>query len=246
MAQKALATPGFWVGDIWKRDCDPHRKLLLLMQARQLFVRERLYSFASAACAFRGAAALGVSQFIHEYGYFAIALGSFLEGEAVLLAGSLAAYHGHLELAVVLPLAAFASFLGDLPYFFGGRRYGERMLRRYPALVGRKQRVEELLERHCVLLVLTMRYLYGLRIAGLIVLGMSRVSTWRFLLLDFIGAIIWASSVCAAGYGVGRLVHTLFRGVDDGERMTILLALLACSYLFVMLVRRRRAVPAGS
>lgn len=181
---------------------------------------------------------MGLAQVIQEYGYFAIALGSFFEGEAVLLAGSLAAYHGHLDLALVFPIAALASFLGDLPYFFAGRRYGSAVLRRYPALRRRRARVSSLLRRHCVALVLTMRFLYGLRIAGLLALGMSRMSALRFLVLDFFGALIWAAVVCAAGYGVSRLVYVLFGEIGMAERLSLVLALLVCTYAVVMLRRR--------
>lgn len=41
---------------------------------------------------------MDIAHLIQTYGYFAVALGSFLEGAAVLLAGSLAAYQGHLSL----------------------------------------------------------------------------------------------------------------------------------------------------
>jgi membrane protein DedA with SNARE-associated domain len=184
-----------------------------------------------------------LAQFIQEYGYLAVALGSFLEGEAVLLAGSLAAYRGHLELPLVLPIAALASFLGDLPYFFAGRRYGPAVLARFPSLRRRRARLQKLLHRHHVPLVLTMRFLYGLRIAGLLTLGMSRMSALRFLCLDFIGAVIWASAVCAAGYGVGRLVHTLFGDITTAEQVTTAAAVLACGYAFLALARRRRLAP---
>src|SRR3712207_582404 len=124
---------------------------------------------------------MGIAQFIQEYGYLAVAVGSFLEGEAVLLAGSFAASQGHLELSLVLSIAAIASFLGDLPYFFAGRRYGDCMMARFPSLHCRKHRLEHLLHKHHVLLVLCLRFLYGLRIAGLVTLGMSKLSTLRFL-----------------------------------------------------------------
>lgn len=181
---------------------------------------------------------MGIAQFIHEYGYLAIALGSFLEGEAVLLAGSLAAYYGHLELALVLPLAALASFLGDMPYFFAGRRYGESVLLRFPRLRRGRESVEKILARHHVPLVLALRFLYGLRMAGLVTLGMSRMSVVRFLWLDFIGAVIWASAVCAAGIGVGSMVQVLFEGLGEGEQVSVLFALLVGSSALIMLGRR--------
>lgn len=183
---------------------------------------------------------MGITQFIQEHGYLAVALGSFLEGEAVLLAGSLAAYHGHLELALVLPLAAIASFLGDLPYFFLGRRYGEALLERYPALRARKARVDILLQRHHGPFVLSLRFLYGLRIAGLIALGMSRMSAPRFLFLDGIGALIWASLVCATGYGLGRVVQELFGNLGSSELVSMVLVLFVSGSLLITFMRRRK------
>lgn len=178
------------------------------------------------------------AHLIQTYGYLAVALGSFLEGEAVLLAGSLAAYHGHLELPVVLTLAAVASFLGDLPYFFAGRRYGPLVLRRFPAMRRRKQRLENLLQRHHVMLVLCLRFLYGLRIAGLLALGMSKMSAIRFLFLDFVGALIWSTGICAAGYGAGGLLRRLFDNGATPAQLTLFAAVLAGTVLLWIAFRR--------
>lgn len=187
------------------------------------------------------------SLLIHQYGYFAVAVGSFFEGEAILLAGTVAAYHGHLFLPVVFLLAALFSFLGDQPYFFGGRRYGPAMLARCPSLVSRKDRIDDMLEKHQVLLVLSLRFLYGLRMAGLIALGMSRMSAARFLALDFVGALIWAAAVTAGGLGLGKLLDQVLAAIGgDSTQLSLLLALLVGSSLLVIVSRRRRHAPEGA
>ena len=180
-----------------------------------------------------------IAGFIQQYGYAAVALGSFLEGEAILLAGSLAASQGHLDPIWVVAIAAFASFLGDLPYFFAGRRYGEGALSRWPSLRDKKTRFEGMLHRHHVPMVLVLRFLYGLRIAGLLALGMSRIGAVRFLLLDFVGACIWASAICAAGYGAGQLLQVLAARAGSVEGLTMLFVTVACSSVFYLTARRR-------
>jgi len=185
---------------------------------------------------------MDIAHLIQTYGYFAVALGSFLEGEAVLLAGSLAAYHGHLALPGVVGIAAVASFLGDLPYFFAGRRFGPRVLRRFPSLRCRKKRLDNVMHRHHVLLVLTLRFLYGMRIAGLLALGMSRMSALRFLFLDFIGAVGWAAGICAAGYGAGGLFRRLQDAGATPGQLTLFAAVLVGSVL-LWIARRRVAAP---
>lgn len=178
------------------------------------------------------------AHLIQTYGYLAVTLGSFVEGEAVLLAGSLAAYHGHLEMPLVMTFAAVASFMGDLPYFFAGRRFGPRVLRRFPSLQCKKDRLEKLMHRHHVLLVLGLRFLYGMRIPGLLAIGMSRMSCLRFLFLDFIGAIVWAAGICAAGYGAGGVLRRLFdKGATSGQ-LTLFAAVLAGTVLLWMAGRR--------
>ena len=183
---------------------------------------------------------MDIAQIIQEYGYLAVAIGSFLEGEAVLLSGSFAASQGHLALSLVLPIAALASFLGDLPYFFAGRRYGDALLARFPSLQCRKaRRIEHLLHRHHVVLVLSLRFMYGIRIAGLLSLGMSKLSTTRFLCLDLLGAVIWSSAVCAAGYGVGRAITELSGEIGMTEQLSIVAVILLGASLLTFLPRKR-------
>ncbi len=184
---------------------------------------------------------MDIAQLVQQFGYLAVAIGSFLEGEAVLLAGSFAASQGYLELALVFPIAALASFLGDLPYFYAGRRYGESVITRFPALQCHKGRLEKLLHRHHVVMVLTLRFLYGVRIPGLLTLGMSTLPAWRFLTLNFLGALIWAAGICAAGYGAGRIVTGFFDNLDSSEQALMFVMVLLASFMFAMMLRRRMA-----
>lgn len=184
---------------------------------------------------------MDIAHLIQTYGYFAVALGSFLEGEAVLLAGSLAAYHGHLEFPAVMGIAAVGSFFGDLPYFFAGRRYGPRALERCAALRCRKERMESLMHKHHVVLVLSLRFLYGMRIAGLLALGTSKMSAMRFLFLDFIGAIVWSAVICAAGYGAGGLFRRVFDKGATPEQLTLFAAVMAGTVLLWIIFRRATA-----
>lgn len=186
---------------------------------------------------------MDIAHLIQSYGYSAVALGSFLEGEAVLLAASLAAYHGHLALPFVMAIAAVAGFIGDLPYYFAGRRYGPRVLRRFPSLQQRKERLENLMHKHRLALVLSLRFLYGMRVAGLLALGMSKMSMLRFLFLDFIGTVVWTVAVCAAGFGASGLLRRLFDKGATPAQLTLFAAVIAGSLLFW--IARRRAASAS-
>ncbi|WP_420474556.1 DedA family protein [Noviherbaspirillum sp. ST9] len=184
---------------------------------------------------------MDITYLIQTYGYLAVALGSFLEGEAILLAGSLAAWHGHLSLPIVWIIAVIASFLGNLPYFFAGRRFGAVAMRRVPALRARRRRLERLLQRHHLLIVPALRFLYGLRIVGLVTLGAGRMPVWRYMLLDLAGAIVWAACVCAAGYGAGGLFRRVVEAGATTGQLAVVAGVLGATLLWLV---RRRVVAA--
>ena len=119
--------------------------------------------------------AMSLVELIQGYGYWAVAADAFLEGETMLLVAGAAASRGHLSLPAVVAVAALASLGGDQLWFYLGRRYGKRLLARYPSLVARTAHARALLDRHNLGLILSIRFLYGLRIAGPVAIGMSEV-----------------------------------------------------------------------
>jgi membrane protein DedA with SNARE-associated domain len=182
--------------------------------------------------------AMNIAEWVQSYGYLAVAVGTFLEGESVLLIAGAAAAHGHLSMPAVIAVAALASFLGDQLYFLAGRRYGAVLLARYPSLQPRAARVAGLLERHHLPLILSIRFLYGLRIVGPIAIGMSRVSWSRFLILNGLGAVVWALLIAGAGYGAGQALVYLLKTVDADEQWALSL-LLGLGFVWWLLGRRR-------
>jgi len=54
-----------------------------------------------------------MEELIADFGYIAIFIGTFLEGELVLALGGVAAAHGYLSFIVVVCVAITGGFLGD-------------------------------------------------------------------------------------------------------------------------------------
>src|SRR5512139_3528228 len=87
-------------------------------------------------------AGMDVPQLIQQYGYAAVALGAFLEGETVLILAAASAHLGYLKLPAVLVAATVGAFVGDNVYFFAGRFYGPRLMQRFPSLAKAVPRVD--------------------------------------------------------------------------------------------------------
>ena len=181
-----------------------------------------------------------ISEAIQNYGYAAVAIGTFLEGESVLLLASAAASRGHLSLSMVIVCAMFASFAGDQFFFFLGRRYAPWLKSRLPALQERIGRTQALIARHHAPLILAVRFLYGLRIAGPIALGMSGVHWLRFLLLNFVGALIWANMIAYLGYWAGHALSHLLGQIDADEFWGVAAVFISVSSWWMVSHRRKK------
>ena len=73
---------------------------------------------------------MNIPDLIQSYGYYAVAVGTFLEGETVLLLAGAAASSSHLAMPWVIAVATVASFAGDQLFFYLGRAYGPALLQR--------------------------------------------------------------------------------------------------------------------
>jgi membrane protein DedA with SNARE-associated domain len=179
---------------------------------------------------------------LREYGYLALLLGTFLEGETILVVAGIAARFGYLELPLVMLTAFAGSLAGDQAAFFVGRRWGKGILHRWPGLRGAVARVLRLLERWNTPLILTFRFYYGLRNAIPFALGTSDVSTRRFVTLNVVGALAWAVALAVGGYFLGAALESMLGRVAHVARWVIvgIIALSAVAWLTKMLVHRAR------
>ena len=154
---------------------------------------------------------------IDSYGYIAVFVGAFLEGETVLALAGLAAYREYLDFYNVVAVALIAGFLGDQLYFFLGRYKGRDILGRFPHAAERAHRFDALLAKWHAPLIVGIRFMYGFRIVGPIMLGMGRVPAWKFVVFNFIGAAIWAPLIAGIGYFFGTLIETILHDLKRYE-----------------------------
>lgn len=182
-----------------------------------------------------------LDQLIDTYGYWAILIGTFFEGETILVLGGFAAYEGYLSLPWVILAALLGSLSGDQLFFYLGRNYGSKILIKRPAWQSRVDKARRLLERFQTLLILTIRFLYGLRTIAPFVMGMSLVSRRRFLVLNTVGALLWAVFVGTGGYLFGGALEILLGDLKHHEIK--ILGAIATVGFFLWLIhffRRRR------
>ena len=188
-----------------------------------------------------------LESLLANYGYPILVIGTFLEGETILVLGGVVAHMGYLSLDLVITCGFCGTLIGDQLYFFLGRRHGKTMLKRHPSWQNRANRVFTILERHQNLLIIGFRFLYGLRTVTPFAIGMSDVSYLRFALLNAIGAGIWATAIALAGYYFGRAVEAVLGDIKHYE-IEVIAAIVVIAVLVWLahVYRQRRSVGSNS
>ena len=164
-----------------------------------------------------------LTSLIKTYGYWALLIGTFLEGETILMLGGLSAQLGYLDLSIVMVVAFIGSFSGDQFYFIIGRLKGADLLLKHPKWHSKVSRVHCYLERYHDLIMLSFRFVYGIRIMTPFVLAMNpRIKTGRFVVLNAIGALIWSVVVAGGGYLFGHALEIVLNDIKHYEQVVMI------------------------
>src|SRR3954452_24517642 len=187
-------------------------------------------------------------QFFDAYGYWALISVLLLEnaglpvpGETTLLFASFLAYsERELHLGYIILFGVIACTIGDNLGYVVGYRGGRPLLLRYQRLFHIRQRTiargERLFAQHGAPAIFFARFLFGLRIIAGPLAGVLRMPWKKFVLFNFLGAVVWVTVVATLGYAFGsqwqRVVHYLKGAQILVAALLILIAL--------MIWRRRR------
>lgn len=151
-------------------------------------------------------------------------LGSFLEGELVIVAAAiLSARVGSGITPWEVGVAAVAgTMLGDQLVYWVGRLvkdpHGFELRGRRLLDDDRVGALEKSLESHGIEAVFLLRYAFGLRTLGYFVAGVLRMPYARFFGADLAGSGSWVAILVALGYGVGR---PILRALREGWGLAV-------------------------
>lgn len=182
---------------------------------------------------------LDFNYLLATYGYLAIFIGCLLEGETILILGGMAAHQHVLKLLPVIGYASLAGMLGDQLLFWTGRYFGERLLPRLHKHQAAIDKVTHMVNQHPTVSIFTVRFLYGMRLMGPMVIGACKVSPLKFACINLLGALVWATLFASAGYWAGEFLQQVLGDLKP-YRWPIILGVMAL-VVVVALVRHVRA-----
>ena len=155
---------------------------------------------------------------LDRFGYLAVFLGTFLEGEAILVIAGFFAHTGQMKFIPVMLIGFAGTYVGHLFWFWLGRRHGVRLLDRFPRMRMHFGKSIRMFERYGVAAIMITQWLYGLRITCAVVVGISKISLIKFLFYEAVACLIWAAGITALGYYFGAAVQTLLGRYEHAEK----------------------------
>lgn len=189
-------------------------------------------------------------SYLVHYGYWAVGAALLLEnaglpvpGETILLLASFLAYSEHkLAMPWVISVGVCAATLGDNLGFAIGSYGGRPLLERYqktlrirPAVISR---AEELFVRYGSATIFVARFIAGLRIIAGPLAGVMRMPWRKFLIFNFLGALLWVSVIASVGYLFGKHWDALVDLVQDANLAIAVVVVILCALFWW---KRRRS-----
>jgi membrane protein DedA with SNARE-associated domain len=146
-------------------------------------------------------------RFLSQYGYFAILVAAFWEGEAVLIAAGVLCGSGYLDWRLTIIAAAIGGSAGDQIYFYAAHDRAARLINKSKRMRKWYPKISKFVLRHGTIAVLLSRFATGLRITIPLVCATAGMSPKKYSPLNLISAFAWASFWVAVMYQVGARVH---------------------------------------
>jgi membrane protein DedA with SNARE-associated domain len=182
---------------------------------------------------------------LDHYGYLAVAglvlvedFGIPVPGETVLIAASVYAGVGRMNIVAVGLIAVAAAVVGDNIGYLIGRTGGRALALRYGRYVfltaARLDRAEAFFARHGGKVVTVARFLEGLRQANGIIAGISGMHWLKFAAYNLLGAVLWAGLWCTLGVVAGNHIGTIYTQITRYS----LYVLIALGVVVVAMVAR--------
>lgn len=142
---------------------------------------------------------MNFSDWTGSLAYLGIYIAAVLEGEVVFTMAAVMVHEGRLNPFGVFFAAALGGSTGDQIFYYLVRGaldgHLRRWLARVPALARRHEAIVRRVRHHQKKMVLSCRFLPGLRVAIPAACAYAKVPAWLFSTLNLVSALLWAGAI---------------------------------------------------
>ncbi|MGX5699512.1 DedA family protein [Acinetobacter kookii] len=187
------------------------------------------------------------ADLLQHYGYFAIFIGTLLEGETVLILGAYAVHQHIFHFWILIMVAMAGSFVGDQFYYQIGARYGQKIIQSKPQLGQKFAQASSVIDNYPVLTILLMRFAWGLRTILPISIGIKAYPLGKYILVNLLACFIWDFVVVSVGLQISHWLHAFWvKILPYHQDIYIMLAVVGCILLarmiYTLLIQHKNSI----
>jgi len=184
-----------------------------------------------------------LEHFLVQYGLIALFLLSMVDADLVMILAGVVAHIGFFDLRDAMLVGAAGNLMGDTLWYGLGRWHAgwlksTRVYRR----VG--PTVEQLARRLGPWQLFAARAIYGTRVASMVFWGLHGLRTVRFLLINALACLLWATALAGLGYFLSDSAESLLGRVRRVEIWLLAAVVVAAIVVFILTRAARRGLHA--
>ncbi|GIF05416.1 DedA family protein [Actinoplanes siamensis] len=196
-----------------------------------------------------------VAPILDRWGYLALAVVIGVEsfgvpapGQTIMVAASIYAGAGRMNIYVVALISFFAAVIGDNIGYWIGLRGGRRVVHRWGKYIlvtpERLEKAERFFARRGNRIIVVARFIDGLRQLNGVIAGITKMPWKTFTIYNAIGAALWVGWWTTVSYLLGANLVTIMEHAHRYKWLAIGAVVVAVAIyvtLHVRHIRRRRA-----
>ncbi len=184
---------------------------------------------------------MSLTDLLREYGLWAVLLGTFFEGEGVMLMAGGLAHQQILSPSGAWLVGALGAYVGHVVYYSLGRYLkGRDLFSMIPRWKPKIERALPLIRKYPKLSIFIMQYLYGMRIVGAVAMGLSGMPWPTFIGIELINCLIWSGVILMIGYSATAAVLAWLPLAEKSLTGIFIAVLLAMGALYLLIGRGSR------
>jgi membrane protein DedA with SNARE-associated domain len=141
-----------------------------------------------------------LNEYLATYGYIFLFFYSLGGGFLAIIAATVLAYAGKMDIYIVFLVSIASNLLGDILLFYMGR-FNKKDL--YVYAKGHKRKIAYsilLVRKYGTLIVFTQKFIYGLKTIIPMVMGFSKYNFFKFIFYNIFASIIFISFVVSISF----------------------------------------------
>ncbi len=154
---------------------------------------------------------MDILSYLFDYRYWAIFIGTFVEGPIVITLVGFLIRLGVFRLIPSYFLLLLGNVAADVFWYYVGHYGAKKAIRKFGRFFGLKQEIvkgiKKLFHEHQVKILFLSKVTmgFGLTVPIMITAGVSKIPIKRIILINFFGGFIWTAFLLAMGYFFGNI-----------------------------------------